>query len=332
MKPTFCGGSSSRDGASSGRSPASSDRSAARAARFAERTEANVASASTSVANAVAIPETATQSVSAITGVLSTQRFQRRPERLLGVQDGLEEVTVLGDTLQCDLHREVARADLLRQLLPAQRRRHGRTRLRPHRVRRRDRLAVPVLAVVDEHAGALLLQPLGRHLARMLFLEPARESLRELVGVLERRAAHDRDDDVDPIRAARLHPRREPELVERLVQVVRDADAERERVVLFGWVEVEQDEIGTVGLVDARVPRVHVDAVHLHHPEQRLAAVDEREVDEARLALVLSLASGPGAELARRDPVRDPLRRLLLEERAALETLAPPLHRERAVL
>ena len=59
--------SSSRDGASSGRSPASSERSAARAARFADRTDTNVAIASTSVAPAVTIPETATQSVATIT-------------------------------------------------------------------------------------------------------------------------------------------------------------------------------------------------------------------------------------------------------------------------
>ena len=56
--PTFCGGSSGREGISTGRRPARSERSAARAARFAERTDANVASASTSVAAAVAIDET----------------------------------------------------------------------------------------------------------------------------------------------------------------------------------------------------------------------------------------------------------------------------------
>ena len=68
--------------------------------------------------------------------------------------------------------------------------------------------------------------------------------------------------------------------------------------------------------------------MHLHHPEERLARVDEREVDEARLALA---AARPGAELARRDPVGNALRRLLLEERIGGDPFAPALHRERPV-
>src|SRR5262245_823613 len=56
------GGSSSREGTSTGRSPASSIRSAVRAARLAERTEANVPTASSSVAPAVASDEIVAQS------------------------------------------------------------------------------------------------------------------------------------------------------------------------------------------------------------------------------------------------------------------------------
>jgi hypothetical protein len=56
-------GSSNRDGTSTGRSPASSARSAVRAARLAERTEANVPTASSSVAPAVASDEMLAQSV-----------------------------------------------------------------------------------------------------------------------------------------------------------------------------------------------------------------------------------------------------------------------------
>ena len=61
-KPTFCGGSSIRDGTSTGRIPASSARSVARADRFADRTAANVAAASTSVPPAVASDEIVVQS------------------------------------------------------------------------------------------------------------------------------------------------------------------------------------------------------------------------------------------------------------------------------
>src|SRR5215208_269518 len=62
------------------------------------------------------------------------------------------------------------------------------------------------------------------------------------------------------------------------------SDADREREAAVGWVEVEEHEVRAVRLVDARVPSIHVDAVHLHHPEDRLRRVDEREVDEPRLA------------------------------------------------
>ena len=172
MKPTFCGGSSSRDGASSGRRPASSDRSAARAARFAERTEANVASASTSVANAVAIPETATQSVSAITAAPSAPA--RAPASACSTGSKRSPCSATRCSATCigkSRGRTSSVSSSQRSGVDTGAPGFGRTEYD-----RRDRLAVAVLAVVDEHAGALLLQPLGRHLAGMLLLEPAREA------------------------------------------------------------------------------------------------------------------------------------------------------------
>src|SRR4051812_13802727 len=65
MKPTFCGGSSSREGSRSGRSAASSESSATRAARFAERTDAKGAPARTSVPAAAASAEIVVQSATA---------------------------------------------------------------------------------------------------------------------------------------------------------------------------------------------------------------------------------------------------------------------------
>ena len=65
---------------------------------------------------------------------------------------------------------------------------------------------------------------------------------------------------------------REVELLERGADQVRDPHRQREAVRRVGRVEVEEDEVGPVGLVDARVPGVHVDAVHLHHPEERVGA------------------------------------------------------------
>ena len=78
---------------------------------------------------------------------------------------------------------------------------------------------------------------------------------------------------------------------------VRDLDRKLEAAV--GRIEIEEDEVGTVRLVDARVPRVHVDAVVLHHEQHCFGRVDERKVDEARAALARMRP-----ELARGDPGR----------------------------
>ena len=99
-----------------------------------------------------------------------------RAERLAATQHRLEEVAVPLDPFERLAPAEVPRPHLLAELLPAQRRRDRRARLRPHRVGRRDRLAVPVLAVVDEDAAPLLLQPLRRHEARVFRLEPPRHA------------------------------------------------------------------------------------------------------------------------------------------------------------
>ena len=63
----------------------------------------------------------------------------------------------------------------------------------------------------------------------------------------------------------------------------RDLDHLLEADVL-GRVEVEEHPVGPLGLVDARRPRVQVDAAHVHHPEQRELVVDERVVDRSRFS------------------------------------------------
>ena len=158
----------------------------------------------------------------------------------------------------------------------------------------------------------------------MALLEQPRSLLREGVCLLERRATRYRSDDVDAIRSARLHVAGEPDVVEQLPDQLRDLDRKLEAAV--GRIEIEEDEVGTVRLVDARVPRVHVDAVVLHHEEHRLGRVHERKVDEPRATL-----ARPRPELPRRDPVRQVLRRLLLEEHLARDPVRIALHRERPV-
>src|SRR5437764_142660 len=181
------------------------------------------------------------------------QRAQGRPERLAALEHRLEQVAVLVDALQRLAHPEVARPHLFAELLPAQRRRDRRTGLWPHRVRGRDRLAVSVLAVVDQNSPSLLLQPLRRHETRVLRFEPARHQLGELVRLRVRVAPRDRDEHVDPVRAARLHIRAQLEPVELLADEMRDLDRLGEAVARLGRVEVEDDVVGPLRLVDARV-------------------------------------------------------------------------------
>src|SRR5215213_8879105 len=105
------------------------------------------------------------------------------------------------------------------------------------------------------------------------------------------------------------------------------SNVERRVIGTSRWIEVEDDVVRTRRLVDARVPGVHVDAVLLHHPEERVARVDECEVDEPRAALARTRR-----ELPRRDPLRDASRRLLLEVGLLGYPMRVALHRERPTL
>src|SRR6187402_28752 len=82
-------------------------------------------------------------------------------ERLTAAEHRLEEVAVLLDALERLAHAEATRRHVLRELVPAKRRRDRSAGLRPHGVDRRDRLPSRVLPVVDEYALALALQPFG---------------------------------------------------------------------------------------------------------------------------------------------------------------------------
>src|ERR671934_2721893 len=115
-----------------------------------------------------------------------------------------------------------------------------------------------VLAVVDEDALPFLLQPLRRHEPRVLGLQPARKQLRELVRLVEGRAARDRDQDVNAVGAARLHERRELELLERLADQVSDPDGLREAVACVRRVEIEEEEVRPVRLVATPVPTIYL--------------------------------------------------------------------------
>ena len=92
-----------------------------------------------------------------------------------------------------------------------------------------------------------------------------------------------------------------------------------------GRIEVEENEVGTIGTVDTRIPRVHVDAAHVDHPEQRELVVDERIADHA---LALSIPRRRWKR-AFRNPGGHMGRSVLLKEVAAVDPIGIALHRER---
>ena len=154
-----------------------------------------------------------------------------------------------------------------------------------------------------------------------------RDDLGEVPRVLVGGAPLDRHEHVDPVRAARLAARLEPERVERLLDEQRDLHRLGEADVGRG-VEVEEDEVGPVGLVDARVPRVHVDAAHVDHPEQCVFVVDDGGVDPAFLRRSLARRD---LHVEARDPLGHALRCVFLEERLAISAVGIATHRERPI-
>ena len=152
--------------------------------------------------------------------------------------------------------------------------------------------------------------------------------LAELARLRVRVAPLHRHEHMHAVGAARLREGDEPERVEGLLDEERDlhdlADAD-----VRGRIEVEEDEVGPVGPVDARVPRVHVDAAHVDHPEKRVLVVHERRVDPALLRRPLARRD---LDVEARDPLRHVRRRVLLEERLAVRPVWIPAHRERPVL
>jgi hypothetical protein len=129
---------------------------------------------------------------------------------------------------------------------------------------------------------------------------------------------------VNPVGAARLHVTGKADFVEQVVDQMGHLDRELEAVVRR--IEIEQHEVRAMRLVDPRVPGVHVDAVHLHHPQHALGRVDEWKIHEPRAAFTRM-----GRELPRLDPRRHAPRRLFLEEDLAPDAVWVALHRERPV-
>src|SRR3954447_18983259 len=113
-------------------------------------------------------------------------------------------IAYLGKARRHGRDREVLRRDFS-ELVPRDRCRNRRPRLRPDAVGRGNRAVPGVLVVVDEDAlAALLLPPVGRDLSWQTPLELTPEGDRGVANVRERPAAFDPDIYVDTSASRRL--------------------------------------------------------------------------------------------------------------------------------
>ena len=161
-------------------------------------------------------------------GLVALVHVQQRLQRVGGVVDRGVAIAHLGEARGHRRDREVLGRDL-GELVPGHRRGDRRARLRPDAVGRGDRAVAGVLVVVDEDAlAALLLPPLGRHLARQAPLELAPEGDRGVADVGERPARLDPDVDVDAAAARGLREAGVAELV-RAARAPRRRRARRRR-------------------------------------------------------------------------------------------------------
>ena len=161
-------------------------------------------------------------------------------------------------------------------LLPAERCRDRGPGMRPHRVDGGDRLALPVLVRVDQHTAPPRLRPFRRCETRMGAHDRTGDNLGEPACVRVGRATVERHEHVEALATRGFRKRSQAQRVEELPQDERDLDRLRPRH-LGRRIEVEEDEVRPVRAIDTRVPGVHVDAAHVHHPEQRELVVDDRK-------------------------------------------------------
>src|SRR5205085_8395444 len=80
--------------------------------------------------------------------------------------------------------------------------------------------------------------------------------------------------------------------------------------------EIEMEEVGPIGIVAARVPRVEIDAAQVDEPEQGWEVLHDRELHEAGRVL----------DAADVDPLRPRLRRAFHVEEIALRAVRVALH------
>ena len=233
------------------------------------------------------------------------------------------QVADLVEALAHRLEREPGRVGA-RHLLPGQRCRGPRVGGRTDRVGGGDRPVARVLAVVDEDAPPVGHLPgRGRDiLVADAPLDLLRERLGEAPHLRKPELRLDRREDVQPCRAGGLRERGEPELVHHLLDHHRDL-AHIGPGVALARVEVDQEVVGPVDVVDARMPGVELDAPEVGDPGERGRLVADGEVGAAPARKV---------DVHGLEPVRVRLGNTLLVEEKPVHALRVALHLHRPPL
>ena len=251
------------------------------------------------------------------------QRLHGRGQRLLVVQDRAEPVAG-GEPLPDVVDPEVARLQVVVQLVPVQRGRHRRPGQRPQRVDAGDVGPGPVHLVVDEHlARPFRDRPGHGRLLRVGADDQPAHPLHELAGVAVGVGAVEGHEHLHAGRPRGLGvaPQAEP-VQHHLDQLGHGAD------VLVGvrleGVEVEEGVVGPVQGAGPRVQGVHLDAAEVDHVQQAGQVLGEHELDDPG---VLLGGHGRGGQ-----PVGGVGRHLLLVERLAGQAVRHPLHGQRPVV
>ena len=145
----------------------------------------------------------------------------------------------------------------------------GAPRLARTGVGRGERGAVAVAAGVHVDAPAAIgLAELLRQLFRIArHQHGARRACANRATVAEVRLAVERHDDVKALRAGRLDPARQPQLVQQIAQ--RERCRAQRLGIVFRRIEIEDADVGVVEVGRARRPHVRRDAVLVGEPQQR---------------------------------------------------------------
>ena len=233
------------------------------------------------------------------------------------------QVTEPGEAVRHGRDGAVTGLDVL-DLVPGDRRRHGRLGIAPHRVGSGDRVVASILVVIDEDRRrvAVLAPPRRRHVLRCPALDLPGEGERCPSYLTELPPRLDPHVHVQAGPARGLREADDPQLVEHLVAHPRHPPHPVEGSIRHR-VEVDPPLVGTVDVGGADIPRVQLDGAHLHRPD------DLRELGRAELVGVEVVAGE--VEAHRAHPVGGSLRQALLVHLGAGDALREAVEHRRSL-